>query len=632
MNFFKLSFMNLRQNIKNYGMYIFSMVFSIVVFYNFVTLIFSEQFRQIQDLNVISTLAMMCAMVLFLFFIFFISYSSSFFIEQRKKEFGVYTFMGVENSKIALLFAQEGLLIGIIALIGGILGGILSNKLFLMSLAKISKVNTVMKFEISKEAILITSLVFLFILICVFIKEYIVLLRTDITKLINATNIYQSDNSKNKTLQGILGLIVIVLAYVVILYYKRYNIPFPIAIFSTVIMVIIGTMLLFKGFFTFVVSKLINNKNFLYKNTNILSYNNIIFRIRDNNKVLGQIAVLITCCMTCVIVSIATRTVFTEGKESEYPYSIMYEGNLDNKVVKDALNKSDEKVDYKLQAELMYIDITEEGKKESPLIVTGDVNFIRYSDIKKICEYRKLDNENKFLNTQLKYNEAIFIIPKNLINAFDFKVDFNLGNRNIQIIDSYAMNLFGFFSGNLPTVVVNDNTFDSLKKDLNKKTDNISCITLKNFDNSANIAKEIEKNSNIKTYSVDNFDGDSYNFINAIYFIGLFMALVFIVSVGSIMYFKCISDASKDKPRFDTLRKIGTSQEYINKSIYKQVGIFFLFPAVVAIVHSAVASYAVTSLFNQDGRLSTIITTVIFSIIYIIYYLLTTRKYISLTR
>lgn len=632
MNFFKLSFMNLRQNIKNYGMYIFSMIFSIVVFYNFVTLMFSEQFRQIQDLNVVSTLAMVCAMVLFLFFIFFISYSSSFFIEQRKKEFGIYTFMGVENNKIALLFAGEGLLIGIIALVGGIFGGVLTNKLFLMALAKISKVNTVMKFEISKESILITSLIFLGILICVFIKEYIALLRTDITKLINATNIYQSDNSKNKTLQGILGLIVIILAYVVILYYKKYNIPFPAAILATVVMVIVGTMLLFKGFFTFIVSKLINNKDFLYKGTNVLSYNNIIFRIRDNNKVLGQIAVLITCCLTSVIVSIATRTVFTEGKESEYPYSIMYEGNLDNKVVKDALNKSDEKVDYKLQAELMYIDITEAGKKESPLIVTGDMDFIRYSDVKKICEYRELDNKSKFLNTQLKDNEAIFIIPKNLINAFDFKFDFNLGKRNIKIIDSYAMNLFVFFRGNLPTVVVNDNTFDSLKKDLNKNTENISCITLKNFDNSVNIVKDIQKSSNIKPYSVDDFNEDSYNFINSIYFIGLFMALVFIVSVGSIMYFKCISDASKDKSRFDTLRKIGTSQEYINKSIYKQVGIFFLFPAIVAIIHSAVASYAVTSLFNQDGRLSAIVTTILFTIIYITYYLLTSKKYISLTK
>ena len=632
MNFFKLSFMNLKQNIKNYGMYIFSMIFSIVVFYNFVTLMFSEQFRQIQDLNVISTLAMVCAMVLFLFFVFFISYSSSFFIEQRKKEFGVYTFMGVENNKIALLFAQEGLLIGIIALVGGILGGILTNKLFLMALAKISKVNTVMKFEISKETILITSLIFLGILICVFIKEYIALLRTDITKLINATNIYQSDNSKNKTLQGILGLIVIILAYIVILYYKKYNIPFPAAIFATVIMVIIGTMLLFKGFFTFIVSKLINNKDFLYKGTNIISYNNIIFRIRDNNKVLGQIAVLITCCLTSVIVSIATRTVFTEGKELEYPYSIMYEGNLDNKVVKNALNKSDEKVDYKLQADLMHIDITEGGKIESPILITDDMDFIKYSDVKKICEYRDLDNEKKFLKTQLKDNEAIFIIPKNLINAFNFEVDFDLGNQNIKIIDSYAMNLFGFFRGNLPVAIVNDNTFNSLKKDLNKNTEEISCITLENFDNSENIVKDIKQNSNIKPYSVDNFNGDSYNFINAIYFIGLFMALVFVVSIGSIMYFKCISEASKDKPRFDTLRKIGTSQEYINKSIYKQVGIFFLFPAIVAIIHSSVASYAVTSLFNQDGRLSTIVTTIIFTIIYITYYLLTSKKYISLTK
>ncbi|SCH70943.1 FtsX-like permease family [uncultured Clostridium sp.] len=61
--------------------------------------------------------------MLSLFFIFFISYSSRFFIEQRKKEFGIYTFMGVENNKIAFLFTQEGLLIGIVALVGGILGG-----------------------------------------------------------------------------------------------------------------------------------------------------------------------------------------------------------------------------------------------------------------------------------------------------------------------------------------------------------------------------------------------------------------------------------------------------------------------------------------------------------------------------
>ena len=624
MNLFKLSFMNLKQNIKNYGMYIFSMIFSILVFYNFRTLRYSEQFNKLQDIKIVSVVSAMCAMVLFLFFIYFISYSSKFFIEQRKKEFGIYTFMGVENKKIALLFAGEGLLIGIIALIGGILGGILTNKLFLMALVKISNLNKVMKFEISYSAIIDTSCIFIAILIIVFIKEYITLLKTDISKLINATHIYQSDNSKNKTLQGLLGLIIILLAYVLIIYYKKFNIMFAVAIMATVIMVILGTVLLFKGFFTFIVGKLIDNKNFLYKNTNILSYNNIIFRIRDNNKVLAQITILITCCLTAVTVSLATRTVFTDSKKDDYPYSIMYEGNLNDKVVEKALIQSKEKIDFKLDTKIIPL--------KTKLAYINEADLISYSQVKKILNYRNLDNENKFLETDLKNNEAILLIPKSMINAFNFNVNINLGNEKIKIIDSYSMNLFGRMRNDQGTIIVNDNTYNTLKKQLKEKEINISSITLKNFDNSKEISRYIKENSKLQVYSVDNFDDSSYSFINAIYFIGMFLALVFIVSVGSIMYFKCISDASKDKERFDTLRKIGTSEEYINKSIYKQIGIFFLFPAIVSIIHSAVASYAVTDLFNQDWKMTMLIITILFIVIYTIYYLITARKYISLTK
>lgn len=624
MNLFKLSFMNLKQNIKNYGMYIFSMIFSILVFYNFRTLSYSEQFNQLQDIKIVSTISAMCAMVLFLFFIYFISYSSKFFIEQRKKEFGIYTFMGVENKKIALLFAGEGLLIGIIALIGGILGGILTNKLFLMALVKISNLNKVMKFEISYSAIVDTSCIFIVILIAVFIKEYIILLKTDITKLINATHIYQSYDNKNKTLQGLLGFIIILLAYGLIIYYKRFNIMFPIAIMTTVIMVIVGTVLLFKGFFTFIVGKLIDNKNFLYKNTNILSYNNIIFRIRDNNKVLAQITILITCCLTALTVSLATRNVFTDSKHDDYPYSIMYEGNLNDKVVEKALSQSKEKIDFKLDTKIIPL--------KTKLAYINEADLISYSQVKKILNYRNLDNENKFLETDLKNNEAILLIPKSMINAFNFNVNINLGNEKIKIIDTYSMNLFGRMRNDQGTIIVNDNTYNTLKKQLKEKEINISSITLKNFDNSKEISRYIKENSKLQVYSVDNFDDSSYSFINAIYFIGMFLALVFIVSVGSIMYFKCISDASKDKERFDTLRKIGTSEEYINKSIYKQIGIFFLFPAIVSIIHSAVASYAVTDLFNQDWKMTMLIITILFIVIYTIYYLITARKYISLTK
>ncbi len=679
MNFFKLPFMNLKQNLRNYGMYIFSMVFSIIVFYNFTSLMFSEQFRALQDLNIVSSIAGSCTMVLFLFFVYFISYSSSFFIEQRKKEFGIYTFMGVENSKISLLFSIDGLLIGIVALICGILGGILSNKLFLMALVKVSSISTVMKFEVSIKTIIITSIVFLGILACVFIKEYIVLLRTDITKLINATNIYQSDDSKNKTLQGMLGLTIIALAYVLILYYKRFNIPFPMAIMATVMMVIVGTILLFKGFFTFVVSKLINNKNFLYKGTNILSYNNIIFRIRDNNKVLGQIAVLITCCLTSVIVSISMKTLFVDSKESEFPYSIMYLGNENDKVINEGINLNKEDIDFKINTKIMPYNMIENKESEFPYSIMylgnendkvineginlnkedidfkintkimpynmiendngvgaipyiNDLDIIKYSDVEKIMDHRNLDNEKRFLKTNLKDYEAIFVIPKSLINAFNFNVKLSIGNNEIKVIDSYSLNLFGRFRDDRPSLIVNDNTYDHISKDINSSKLNINAITLKNFDNTEKISEYVRNNSDIDIYSVDKFKPEDYNFVNSIYFIGLFLALVFVVSVVSIMYFKCISDASKDKPRFDTLRKIGISQDYINRSIFKQIGIFFLFPIAIAIVHSIIAGYAVTSMFNQDGRASTLITIIGFCMIYIFYYLLTVRKYIELTK
>ena len=302
----------------------------------------------------------------------------------------------------------------------------------------------------------------------------------------------------------------------------------------------------------------------------------------------------------------------------------MYEGNLNDKVVEKALIKSEEAIDFELETKIIPL--------KTKLTYVNEADLISYSQVKKILKYRNLDNENKFLKTNLKDNEAILIIPKSMINAFNFNVNTNLGNEKINIIDNYSMNLFGRMRNDNGIIIVNNNTYNTLKKQLKEKEITISSISLRNFDNSKEISQDIKENSKIQVYSVDNFDESGYSFINGIYFIGMFLALVFIVSVGSIMYFKCISDASKDKPRFDTLRKIGTSEEYINKSIYKQVGIFFLFPALVSIIHSAVASYAVTNLFNQDWKITMLIITSLFIVIYTIYYLITVRKYITLTK
>lgn len=625
MNLFKLSLMNIRQSIKNYGVYIFSMVFSIAVFYNFTTLIFSKQFLEIKDLNAVSMAGGMCAFVLIFFFIFFISYSSKFFIEQRKKEFGIYTFMGVENKQIALMFSLEALMIGLISMIIGMGIGILLNKIFLMILVKLSYVNKVINFEINFISVIQTLLIFLIILIGVFIKEYICLIKTDISKLINAKKIYQLENNKLNNTKGVVGFIIIILGYLLILKYKEANMAFPIAIMATVIMTIIGTHFLFRGFFSIFIRNIIKNKKRLYSKTNIVSYNNIIFRIKDNNKTLAQAAILIACSLTCIMVAFCMSSCFSSGFENEYPYSIYYtsENKDDDKALDMAINLGNEGVKDETTVDLI-------PYKSNLSMYINDVYLAKYSDIEKLLKHGKVKHEKDIEKNKPQKGEAILLVDTRVMNAFKINDNLKISNESIKINKNIPSNIMGQLTNG--TLVLNDNDYEKLKIKLNKKELYFKGITLKNFENTNSIAQYMRENSKSEIYSADQFDKSAYYAINGVYFVGCFLALVFTVSLGSIMYFKCIQDASIDKERFNTLRKIGVSQEYINKAVFKQLGIFFILPVIVGSIHGIVAGYAVNSMFNSDHLELIGVSLIIFSFIYLIFYIISTKKYISITK
>lgn len=625
MNLFKLSLMNIRQSIKNYGVYIFSMVFSIAVFYNFTTLIFSKQFVEIKDLNAVSMAGGMCAFVLIFFFIFFISYSSKFFIEQRKKEFGIYTFMGVENKQIALIFSLEAFIIGLISMIIGMGIGILLNKIFLMILVKLSYVNKVINFEINFISVIQTLIIFLIILIGVFIKEYICLIKTDISKLINAKKIYQLENNKLNNTKGVVGFIIIILGYLLILKYKEANVAFPIAIMATVIMTIIGTHFLFRGFFSIFIRNIIKNKKRLYSKTNIVSYNNIIFRIKDNNKTLAQAAILIACSLTCIMVAFCMSSCFSSGFENEYPYSIYYtsENKDDDKALDMAINLGNECVKDETTVDLI-------PYKSNLSMYINDVYLAKYSDIEKLLKHGKVKHEKDIEKNKPQKGEAILLVDTRVMNAFKINDNLKISNESIKINKNIPSNIMGQLTNG--TLVLNDNDYEKLKNKLNKKELYFKGITLKNFENTNSIAQYMRENSKSEIYSADQFDKSAYYAINGVYFVGCFLALVFTVSLGSIMYFKCIQDASIDKERFNTLRKIGVSQEYINKAVFKQLGIFFILPVIVGSIHGIVAGYAVNSMFNSDHLELIGVSLIIFSFIYLIFYIISTKKYISITK
>ncbi len=390
-------------------------------------------------------------------------------------------------------------------------------------------------------------------------------------------------------------------------------------------MTIVGTHFLFRGFFSIFIRNIIKNKKRLYSKTNIVSYNNIIFRIKDNNKTLAQAAILIACSLTCIMVAFCMSSCFSSGFENEYPYSIYYtsENKDDDKALDMAINLGNEGVKDETTVDLI-------PYKSNLSMYINDVYLAKYSDIEKLLKHGKVKHEKDIEKNKPQKGEAILLVDTRVMNAFKINDNLKISNESIKINKNIPSNIMGQLTNG--TLVLNDNDYEKLKTKLNKKELYFKGITLKNFENTNSIAQYMRENSKSEIYSANQFDKSAYYAINGVYFVGCFLALVFTVSLGSIMYFKCIQDASVDKERFNTLRKIGVSQEYINKAVFKQLGIFFILPVIVGSIHGIVAGYAVNSMFNSDHLELIGVSLIIFSFIYLIFYIISTKKYISITK
>ena len=69
-------------------------------------------------------------------------------------------------------------------------------------------------------------------------------------------------------------------------------------------------------------------------------------------------------------------------------------------------------------------------------------------------------------------------------------------------------------------------------------------------------------------------------------FIGLYLGIIFLISSAAILALKELSDSSDNKEKYGMLRRIGVDDRKLNKALFIQIGIFFMLPLLVAIIHS----------------------------------------------
>jgi len=159
MTLFSLARKNIQRNMSNYFLYIASMVFSIVIYFTFVTLKYNDDLSALkQSSQQIKGLMSASSVVLLFFIVIFMAYSNSFFMKKRKKEVALYSLLGVRKQKIGLMLFFENLVIGLVSLVLGIVLGFFMSQGLLMILVRLMGYEVVGSLTFSMEALIMFTI------------------------------------------------------------------------------------------------------------------------------------------------------------------------------------------------------------------------------------------------------------------------------------------------------------------------------------------------------------------------------------------------------------------------------------------------------------------------------------------
>ncbi|MBX8945018.1 ABC transporter permease [Lysinibacillus sp. K60] len=619
MTLFSLARKNVQRNLSNYFLYIASMVFSIVIYFTFVTLKYNDDLSALkQSSQQIKGLMSASSVVLLFFIVIFMAYSNSFFMKKRKKEVALYSLLGVRKQKIGLMLFFENLVIGLVSLVFGILLGFFMSQGLLMILVRLMGYEVVGSLTFSMEALINTTGIFTLLFLFTSLQGYRVIYQFKLIDLFHADK--QGEQIPRASLvAALLGTVLIVFGY-----YTAASDMFTseiwrfFTVLGTPLMVIgvtiAGTYLLFHSVSVFVLTALKKATSWSWKGLNLIGVSQLLYRIRANAKSLSIIAILSATTIT------AGGGVFGMYYNAEasvrqmLPNTFMWKG---------------ETVEFS-QQDVLY----NEALAVKNLRVDNEFSFFEYTLLKESDYNRlaKLQGKDK----ELHIPEGSTVL---LDAAYDERFshdytgeDFKLQNGDsFHVEKMYTESVLNFIAAGI-VLVVNDQEFKATDADEIMMQVVGLDNDLKQQDVSKDIYQQLSSEQQESFSSVPQSYEDSLATVGALLFVGSFLGLVFLAATGSIIYFKILTEAEEDQAKYAILNKIGVNSKQILKTVAGQVAVIFSAPLIVGIAHSVFALLAFSQLFNMNITKPVILWMIAYSAIYFIYYIFTVRSFYKIVR
>ena len=632
---FKISLKNIRKSLKDYTVYFFTLILGVAIFYVF-NAIDSQSVMLDVRANVMDIIKLMNDMLsgvsVFVSCIlgFLIIYASRFLIKRRNKEFGIYLTLGMSKRKISVILFFETLLIGIVSLVAGlVIGTILSQFMSVIVANMFDADMTKFKFIFSMKACIKTLIYFAIMYVLVMIFNTFSISRCKLIDLLNAGKKTEKVTMKNPvvcTIVFVIGVGILSYAYwMVTRGVESINIINKIGV--PIALGCVATFLIFWSVSGFMIRIFTSIKSVYYKGVNSFVLRQFCSKINTTVFSTTVICIMLFITISVLSAALSMKDSLSKDLDSMCPVDVQlakysYDAMSEAYATSQNMNEKDREMleDSKLSiietlnnsgfdAQKYFKDVVEYNIYNTGLTVKdtlGDINTDDYQfmadaimPVMTIGDYNSVARLYGNSTHELNDDEYIIVADyKNMVmirnqalkkgitlsvNGKEYKPRYNECKDGFVKIGVQNMNdgiLVVPDNAVKPQHVLNKEHYAHYIADTKEERYSIETQL-------DNLMKNISfKKSFISWNSRIDLAESSVGLGALVTFIALYLGIIFLISSAAILALRELSDSADNKERYGMLRKLGVDERMIDMALFKQIGIFFAFPLILALIHS----------------------------------------------
>lgn len=673
----KLSFRNIKKSFKDYAIYFFTLILGVAIFYVFNSIESQTVLLDVTE-STYEVIGMMTTMLsaasVFVAFIlgFLIIYASRFLIKRRNKEFGIYMLLGMSKRKISMILFFETILIGIISLAVGLGLGILLSQLMSMLVANMFEADmTKYEFIFSQDACIKTLIYFGIMYVIVMLFNAINVGKCKLIDLIQTSKKSETIKLKNPLLcmvVFILSAIALGYSYYMVTGGINETVKTPEDILKPIVIGAISTFFIFWSLSGLILKIVMSMKNLYVKGLNAFTFRQVSSKINTTVFSMTIISLMLFVTICVLSSSLSLKNSMTANLDELAPADIQLtisvkdddwldqgynEKQIENSKlgVRKTLEAFDFNIDYYFKEYVEYNsyrmeDFTFADSLGDSLeyVKNNNTSMIPYNmpeEIIKLSDYNKIakiyNNEEYTLNQDeymiiADYDSMIAIRDIALekgqeLTIFGHKLKPKYNECKDGFIEMASNHI------NSGVIVVPDEIVDEQYLAFNSIIGNYYTDDLDEQREINQQILDLVKNPLSAEYCLPTVNSRvdiseaSIGLGALVTFLGLYLGIVFLIASVAILALKELTESTDNKERYKMLRKLGADEKMVNKSLFRQIAIFFMFPLLIAIIHSIFGikfcSYIISTFGNEQLLNSIIMTAVFIVVIYGGYFLIT---------